>query len=132
MICGVCVTMFALFIMGGTHPTDDEDEHKEGGNKETLIDPKDKKDDPDTDEKEKKHLVFEISAETIKFQLAMMLAAVYYSMLCTNWLNPGLYTTGQYASVETWWLKISCLWITIFIYFFSQLAPLCFPDRDFQ
>jgi len=28
--------------MGGTHPTGDEKEEKEGGNKETLINPRDK------------------------------------------------------------------------------------------
>jgi len=80
---------------------------------------------------EKKHFVFAISRQTILFQLSMMLASMYYAMLCTNWQNPGLYTDGEYASASTYWLKMVCLWLSILVYLFSMIAPILFPNREF-
>ena len=81
---------------------------------------------------EKKHYVFPVSRETILFQLTMMLAAMYYAMLCTNWANPGLYTDGDATSALTFWLKTVALWLSLAIYLFSMVAPLIFPDRNFN
>ena len=60
---------------------------------------------------------------------------MYYAMLCTNWLNPNLYngeTSTEYDSERTFWIKISCEWITLLIYLYSLIAPTCFPDRNFD
>jgi hypothetical protein len=94
-------------------------------------------DDSDEGDVKKKNFIFAISNETIFFQLKMMLAAMYYCMLCTNWLQPGLFTNGSIASMEgsrynqIYWLKVSSLWISLLIYLFSMIAPLLFPDRQF-
>lgn len=153
-IClGMLVTMFALFMMSGTAPTGDTEDGKEGVVVEEALPPGEKADgegaagtaekraaliqtheqgEDSDDDMEKKHFVFPISRETIVFQLAMMLAAMYYSMLCTNWLNPGLYTNGDNTSDLVFWLKTVALWISLAIYLFSMVAPIVFPNRDFN
>lgn len=153
-IClGMLVTMFALFMMSGTAPTgDDPEKAKEevvveealppgepagdaneelAGKRAALIQTHEAADEDSEDEMQKKHFVFAISNQTIFFQLSMMLSAMYYAMLCTNWQNPGLYTDGRYASASTYWLKVVSLWLSILVYLFSMVAPLLFPNRRF-
>lgn len=86
----------------------------------------------------KKNFIFAISKETIMFQLIMMLAAMYYCMLCTNWLQPGLFTEGKMVGdmsgskfTQIYWLKVVSLWISLLIYLYSMIAPMLFPDRQF-
>ena len=91
-------------------------------------------DSEDEDVRTKKHFIFPISKETIIFQLIMMLSALYYAMLCTNWLQPGLYTEGKNLASQNkqvYWLKVVSLWISLLIYVYSMVAPLLFPDRQF-
>lgn len=61
----------------------------------------------------------------------MMLSSMYYAMLLTNWLNPGLYTNGDNRNDTVYWLKVVCLWVSLVIYLFSMVAPVLFPDRQF-
>jgi len=107
-IClGMLVTMFALFMMSGTAPTGDDPaevakeevvveealppgtkvgDAPEGAEKRAaLIQTHEHADEDSGDEMEKKHFVFAVSNQTIFFQLSMMLSAMYYAMLCTNW-----------------------------------------------
>ena len=61
-----------------------------------------------------------------------MLSSMYYAMLCTNWMEPGLYKSGDIAtSKSTYWLKVVCLWLSLLVYLFSMIAPVLFPDRQF-
>lgn len=54
-------------------------------------------------------------------------------MLCTNWLNPDLFEGGSNSNNDsTFWLKFSCEWATMLIYILSLIAPLIFPNRNFD
>ena len=60
---------------------------------------------------------------------------MYMSMLCTNWGNVTIFdnTTNFFQhSNGSYRLKITAEWITIGIYVFSMVAPLLFPNRDFD
>ena len=155
-IClGVLITAFALFMMSGTAPTGDDPTKVDkeevvveealppgtaagetaaaGADKRAaLIQTHEHADEDSGDEMERKHHVFAISSQTIFFQLTMMLSSMYYAMLCTNWLEPGLYTDGTYGSATTYWLKMVCLWLSSLVYLYSMVAPLLFPNRSFQ
>jgi len=77
---------------------------------------------------------FPITSATIFFQLLLVLASVYYSMLLTNWGNPTIFdnTITFYSSNNTsFWIKLIAQWLTTAIYLFSQFAPMIFPDREF-
>lgn len=90
-------------------------------------DPEDKEE----DEMVKKHHIFPISVSTIFFHVTMMLSSMYYGMICSNWLNPGLYTAGKVQDESTYWLKTTCLWLSLLIFLFSLVAPKLFPNRQF-
>ena len=78
---------------------------------------------------------FPITSATIFFQLLLILAAVYYSMLLTNWGNPSIFDGGAiplYSATDTsFWVKLSAQWLSTLIYLFSMFAPMLFPDREF-
>jgi hypothetical protein len=76
--------------------------------------------------------VFAISNATIFFQALMMVTAVYYGMLCTNWGELYLYVGVTTTTDNTaFWMKLVAQWITMSLYIFSLVAPLLFPDREF-
>ena len=61
----------------------------------------------------------------------MMMAAVYYSMLLTDWLNPVI--TGISSNdPQVFWIKIIAQWFTILIYVISLIAPIVFEDRIYN
>lgn len=78
---------------------------------------------------------FPITSATIFFQLLLILAAIYYSMLLTNWGNPTIFDGGSiplFSTTDTsFWVKLSAQWISTLIYLFSMFAPMIFPDREF-
>ena len=77
---------------------------------------------------------FPITTTTILFQLLMVVAAIYYAMLLTNWGNPTVFNSTIYfyeANQISFWIKLVAYWVTIAIYLFSAIAPLLFPDREF-
>lgn len=52
---------------------------------------------------------FPITPATILFQVLLILAAIYYSMLLTNWGNPTIFdnTSSFFASNNTsFWIKL--------------------------
>lgn len=53
---------------------------------------------------------FPITSATIFFQLLLILAAVYYSMLLTNWGNPSIFQGGSiplFSTTDTsFWVKL--------------------------
>lgn len=78
--------------------------------------------------------MFPISQATILFQALLVLAAVYYAMLLTNWGNPTVFddTYDFFAANPTsFWVKVVAQACTVAVYTFSLLAPLCFPNREF-
>ena len=65
---------------------------------------------------------FPISTGTIFFQALLILAAVYYAMLLTNWGNPTVFldTTDLYAANNvSFWIKLVTNYITNLIYLIS-------------
>ena len=83
----------------------------------------------------KEAFVFPISRASIFFQLLLILASLYYSMMLTNWGNPtvNLDTTDFYQQNEvSYWLRIVSIWVAVTTFLFSLLAPLVLKDRDFS
>jgi hypothetical protein len=80
---------------------------------------------------EKDEHTFPISDVSIQFQLLMILSALYYSMLLTNWMNPSQFTDGTASNsgMTAFWIKMVCEWLTILIFVFSIFAPVLFPNR---
>lgn len=77
---------------------------------------------------------FPITPATIFFQLLLVLASIYYSMLLTNWGNPTIFEgTVDFFSANkaSFRVKLVAQWVTILIYTFSMVAPLLFPNREF-
>lgn len=78
--------------------------------------------------------VFPITTGTIVFQALMTCAAIYYSMVLTNWGQPVFLNNSYefFANNKTsYWCQLVAMWISMGIYLFSMLAPLCFPGRTF-
>ena len=77
--------------------------------------------------------VFQITTQTIVFQVLMLLSAIYYAMLLTNWGSPN-YSQINNASFfnvnkTSYWCQLVAMWVSMAIYLFSLVAPLIFPDR---
>eukprot|EP00808_Paulinella_micropora_P006496 g59121.t1 len=70
------------------------------------------------------------------FHFLMVLASCYMAMLITGWAvtNEGHKVTSSNTGLnkESMWIKISAQWVTWFLYFWTLLAPICFPGRDFS
>lgn len=69
-----------------------------------------------------------------RFNIAMMLIAMYFAMVLTDWGNPVGHgndaspTAGNVAM----FLNIVASWICILLYCWTLVAPRLFPDRDFS
>jgi len=77
--------------------------------------------------------VFPITNTTIYFQFLLMLSAIYYSMLLTNWGAP-VYRNLNSAFLfnsedESYWCQIIAMWISIASYLYSLIAPILMPQR---
>lgn len=74
-----------------------------------------------------------ITPATIMFQALLILSAVYYSMLLTNWGTPSLFNNSTInffnKSYYGYWIQISAQWVSMLIYLYSMTAPLLCPDR---
>jgi len=80
------------------------------------------------------HHVFPVTPQAIQFQILMLLASIYFAMLLSNWGNPTLYTDSTdffEANTLSFWIKIVAQWISILVYAFSILGPLC-TQREFS
>ena len=57
-------------------------------------------------------------------------------MLCTNWgqldIYESDYTPDTNRSNQSFWLKLVAEWITMSLYIFSLIAPVLFPNRNFE
>ena len=64
------------------------------------------------------------------FHAIFALGVMYFSMLLTAWGS----LTSDTAEGQGWatvWVKIVSVWITCGIYFWTLIAPIVMPDRDF-
>ena len=126
--------MVSLMIIGGS-TSDDKDNTISAGVGDHMIEKKDEIEDRPEGKNidaEESH-VFAISSATILFQALMILTSIYYAMICTNWGQLSLYTGMEVEPDNTaFWLKMVSQWITMFLYLLSLLAPVLFPNRDFD
>mmetsp|Transcript_30569 Transcript_30569/g.22662 ORF Transcript_30569/g.22662 Transcript_30569/m.22662 type:complete len:126 (-) Transcript_30569:36-413(-) len=79
-------------------------------------------------------MVFPITAQAFQFQYLMILVSIYYAMLLSNWGNPTIYTnqTDYFEANElSFWIKIISQWMSIGVFAFSILGPLCISGRQF-
>jgi len=67
------------------------------------------------------------------FHFMMVLATLYIMMTITNWYKPsGSNLNSLSSSVAAFWVKISSSWLCFLLYAWTLLAPVFFPDRDFD
>lgn len=65
------------------------------------------------------------------FHLVMSLASFYLAMLLTNW---AVLDVSNAAGVGTasMWIKFVSQWLTVVLFLWTLLAPLCCKDREFD
>jgi len=67
------------------------------------------------------------------FHLIFALGALYIAMLMSDWYTVDK-EAGNYLTVDTGmaavWVKMVSAWISILLYVWTLLAPICFPDRE--
>ena len=141
IVVGAFITIISLMVISSTTKKSDKDNLTTRINQPLMendeddherLEPVTKKN-GETLDQDQLHS-FPISSATIFFQVLLILASVYYSMLLTNWGNPTIFddTTTFYASNNTsFWIKLVAQWLSTVIYLFSMFAPMLFPDREF-
>jgi len=68
-----------------------------------------------------------------RFHLIFALGALYLSMLMSNWytISPnGKDEITVDTGMGSVWVKIISSWLSIFLYIWTLVAPVLFPDRD--
>jgi hypothetical protein len=65
------------------------------------------------------------------FQLVMCLACFYLAMLLTNWAT---YDASNAANVGTasMWIQFVSQWVTVALFLWTLVAPMCCPNRTFE
>lgn len=66
------------------------------------------------------------------FNCMMFLATLYVMMSLTNWYRPDAETAMLSANYGSFWVKAVSSWTCVFIYVWTLVAPVIFPDRDFS
>lgn len=66
-----------------------------------------------------------------QFHVLMILASLYLAMVITNWGSPdGSSSTDD--ETTTMWVKAISQWVASGLFFWTLVAPVVFPDRDFS
>lgn len=106
-------------------PLLEQETTNENKDKERLIGDEIKKDDDEID----------LSAAYYLFHIFMIFMSIYYCMLLTNWnvidsnsANPQIFA----KSWTSFWVKFSALCMTVLLYIWILIAPILFPDREFD
>ena len=70
-------------------------------------------------------------ARNALFQLVMCLACFYLAMLLTNWAT---YDASNAASIGTasMWIQFVSQWVTVALFLWTLIAPMCCPNRSFE
>ncbi|KAJ7304212.1 hypothetical protein JRQ81_011746 [Phrynocephalus forsythii] len=66
------------------------------------------------------------------FHFCLLLASLYIMMTLTNWYRPD---QRHHELTSPWtavWVKISSSWVGLLLYLWTLVAPLMFPNRDFN
>jgi len=95
-----------------------------------------KKEEGDEATEEKKE---EVEYSYSYFHYIFFLASLYMTMVLTNWVLPVGEMTDKHSNntfvVDTGmtsaWVKIISSWITILMYIWTLVAPICLPNRQF-
>jgi len=68
--------------------------------------------------------------DNLRFHLCMAFAAIYMSMLYTNWgTNTTNSVTAQGRGETALWINLSASWLAIILYLWTLIAPRLCPDR---
>lgn len=147
MIMGLVFTFISLLVISAATFKEEEQEKKDVVatsinaplmEKETAEDVKIAEENAERKARGEKPIqkALPITSATIFFQALLILAAVYYSMLLTNWGTPTLFSTSSFSfftkSEYSFWIQMVAQWVSVLVYLFSMTAPLCCPDRDFS
>ena len=70
-------------------------------------------------------------ARNTLFQLVMCLASFYLTMLLTNWAT---YDASKAPGVGTasMWIQFVSQWVTVALFLWTLIAPMCCPNRTFE
>ncbi|CAL8339053.1 serine incorporator 2 [Gadus morhua] len=66
------------------------------------------------------------------FHFHLCLASLYIMMTLTNWYQPDTSVQKMSNSMPAVWVKIASSWLGLALYLWTLLAPLVFPDREFN
>uniref|UniRef100_A0A8C4T541 Serine incorporator 2 n=1 Tax=Erpetoichthys calabaricus TaxID=27687 RepID=A0A8C4T541_ERPCA len=66
------------------------------------------------------------------FHFCLLLASLYIMMTLTNWYLPNASSQDPPNGWAAAWVKISSSWLGLALYLWTLVAPLIFPDRDFN
>jgi len=71
------------------------------------------------------------NVRNLLFQLVMCLASFYLAMLLTNWAT---YDQSNVAGVglASMWIKFVSQWLTVALFLWTLMAPICCPNRSFD
>eukprot|EP00051_Salpingoeca_urceolata_P026655 m.478074 g.478074 ORF g.478074 m.478074 type:complete len:449 (-) comp21027_c0_seq1:321-1667(-) len=96
-------------------------------------------DDDDDDDRPRKKVI-DNEKDGVKYSwmflhLVFTLASGYLAMVLTDWavVKDGHTATVHIGSgAASMWVKVASSWLCSLVYFWSLVAPLCFPDREFN
>lgn len=66
------------------------------------------------------------------FHIMFALATLYIMMTLTNWFHPNSSLETLNANTASMWVKMISAWICIFLYGWTLVAPMVFPNREFS
>lgn len=69
------------------------------------------------------------------FHFMFAMASIYLTMIVTHWANPDDQRNVSWAvdrGTIPKWVNMAASWLTLVFYFWTLIAPLCCPDRDFD
>ncbi|XP_060937547.1 serine incorporator 2 [Limanda limanda] len=66
------------------------------------------------------------------FHFHLCLASLYIMMTLTNWYQPDTSTQDMQNTMPAVWVKMCSSWLGLGLYLWTLVAPLIFPDRDFN
>ncbi|KAM9782650.1 serine incorporator 2 [Neosynchiropus ocellatus] len=66
------------------------------------------------------------------FHFHLCLASLYIMMTLTNWYLPDATKQVMESTMPSVWVKICSSWLGLALYLWTLVAPVVFPDRDFN
>lgn len=67
------------------------------------------------------------------YHFMLFLASLYIMMTLTNWYKPESSNLNNLTNSEAAvWIKITSSWMGLLVYIWTLIAPVLFPDRDFD